>query len=268
MKRVLSAVVLLVPAFLVTRYMSPLAFFALVSIILGAAVLEFCGLAERRGYQAQKSVVVPASILLAYSVLDPRLDLQMVLAVILLMVPLMALMRRDSMDKKFGNLIMTLFPIIFFGLLAGYMSGLRTLPGADGHDLPFLLLFVVAAADTGAYYGGRTLGRHLLAPRLSPRKTWEGLLVGVGCAVAAAFVARVWFMHSLRPMDCVALGILLALVGGAGDLVESSLKRWAGAKDSSALIPGHGGVLDRVDGLLFAAPVLFYYHQYMGMIAW
>jgi phosphatidate cytidylyltransferase len=75
-------------------------------------------------------------------------------------------------------------------------------------------------------------------------------------------------MHSLRPMDCVFLGILLALVGAAGDLVESSLKRWAGAKDSSGLIPGHGGVLDRVDALLFAAPVLFYYHQFMGTSAW
>ena len=268
MKRVFSAVVLLAPAFFITRYMSPLAFFALVGVILGASVLEFCDLAARRGYQAQKAAVLPASLVLAYAFMDPRLDVQLVLAMILLLIPLMALTRRDAMDKKFGNLIMTLFPIMFLGLLFGYMSGLRILPGADGHDLPFLLLFVVAAADTGAYYGGRSLGRHPLAPRLSPHKTWEGLLVGVACAVAAAFVARVWFIYSLRPMDCVFLGILLALVGSAGDLVESSLKRWAGAKDSSGLIPGHGGVLDRVDALLFAAPVLFYYHQFMGMSAW
>ncbi|TDI33842.1 MAG: hypothetical protein E2P03_04440 [Acidobacteria bacterium] len=268
MKRVFSAVVLLAPAFLITRFMSPLAFFALVGVILGAAALEFCGLAARRGYQPQKMAVLPASLLLAYAFLDPRVDLQFVLALILLFIPLLALTRRDPMDKKFGNLIMTLFPILFLGLLAGYMVGLRILPGADGHDLPFLLLFVVAAADTGAYYGGRTLGRHPMAPRLSPRKTWEGLLVGVACAVAATFVARLWFFHSLRPLDCVTLGILLALVGSAGDLVESSLKRWAGAKDSSGLIPGHGGVLDRVDGLLFAAPVLFYYHQVMGTSAW
>lgn len=267
MKRVFSAVVLLAPAYFVTRYMSPLAFFALVGVLLGASALEFCSLAGRRGYQAQKTAVLPASLVLAYAFMDSRLDVQMVLAMILLFIPVMALMRRDSMDKKFGNLIMTLFPILFLGLLCGYISGLRILPGADGHDLPFLLLFVVAAADSGAYYGGRSLGRHPMAPRLSPHKTWEGLLVGVACAVAAAFVARLWFIYRLRPMDCVILGILLALVGSTGDLVESSLKRWAGAKDSSGLIPGHGGVLDRMDALLFAAPVLFYYHQFMGTIA-
>lgn len=267
MKRIFSAVVLLAPAFLVTRYLSPLAFFALISIILGLSVLEFCGLAARRGYKPQRSAVLPGSLLLAYAFLDPHLDVQLVLAVILLLVPLMALMRRDSMDKKFGNLIMTLFPILFIGLLSGYLTGLRILPGSDGHDLPFLLLFVVAAADTGAYYGGRALGRHPMAPRLSPKKTWEGLLMGIASAMAAAFIARLWFMHDLQAMDCVILGILLALTGSAGDLVESSLKRWAGAKDSSGLIPGHGGVLDRVDALLFAAPVLFYYHQFMGISA-
>jgi phosphatidate cytidylyltransferase len=85
--------------------------------------------------------------------------------------------------------------------------------------------------------------------------------MGILWAVAAAFLARVWFMNRLEITDCVLLGLLLTLVGGAGDLVESTLKRWAGAKDSSGLIPGHGGVLDRIDALMFAAPVLFYYHH-------
>jgi len=266
-KRIVSAAVLLVPAFLVTRYLSPLAFFALIGMILGLCAMEFCGLAARRGYQPQRAVVLPAALVLAYAFLDPRLDLQLVLAAIILFVPILALMRRDAMDKKFGNLIMTLFPILFLGLLFGYLAGLRILPGSDGHDLPFLLLFVVAAGDTGAYYGGRAWGRHPMAPRLSPNKTWEGLLLGVACAVAAAFVSKTWFIYRLQPADCVILGLLLALVGSAGDLVESSLKRWAGAKDSSSLIPGHGGVLDRVDALLFAAPVLFYYYQFMGISA-
>ena len=171
-------------------------------------------------------------------------------------------MPRTSIHKRL--LAAVLAPVIFLGLLLGYIVGLRMLPGEDGHDLPFLLLLVVAAADTGAYCGGRLLGRRLLAPRISPSKTWEGLLMGMLWAVAAAFLARVWFMNRLEIADCIVLGLMLAIVGSAGDLVESTLKRWAGAKDSSGLIPGHGGVLDRIDALMFAAPVLFYYHlQFM-----
>ena len=268
MIRILSAVGLLIPAFLITRYLPPLAFFAFVGLFLALGVLEFCNLAGRRGYAPQKVTVVVLSLALAGAFLHPQQQVLPVLAFILVVVPVLALLRADDMKQKFGNLVMTLFPIFYIGLLTGYLVGLRVLPGAEGHDLPFLLLFVVAAGDTGAYYGGRALGRHPLAPRLSPNKTWEGLAFGVAAAVLAAFIARSWFIYSLTPFDCMAVGVLLALTGSAGDLVESTLKRWAGAKDSSDLIPGHGGVLDRMDALLFAAPVLFYYHQYMRMAAW
>ena len=102
---------------------------------------------------------------------------------------------------------------------------------------------ISASADTGAFYGGRALGRHPLAPLLSPNKTIEGLATGVLCGMGAALVARAWFIHRLDLVDCVVLGILLAVIGAVGDLVESMIKRWAGAKNSSELIPGHGGIL-------------------------
>jgi phosphatidate cytidylyltransferase len=264
MKRIGSAAVLLAVTFVVTRYLPPSAFFVMIVVLVGLGVREFCGLAGRRGFAPQAWTAWAGSVLLAYSFFEPRLPVMPVLALVLVGLSLLSLARRDGLQDKFGNLVMTLFPVIFLGLLLGYIVGLRVLPGEDGHDLPFLLLLVVAAADTGAYYGGRLLGRRLLAPRLSPSKTWEGLLLGMLAAVAAAFLAKVWFMHRLGAADCVVLGLVLAAFGCAGDLVESTLKRWAGAKDSSSLIPGHGGVLDRIDALMFAAPVLFYYHlQFM-----
>jgi phosphatidate cytidylyltransferase len=264
MRRIVSAAVLLAVAFVVTRYLPPLAFFLMIVFIVALGVHEFCALAGRRGLVPQFWSAAVGSVLLAYSFFDPRLNVLEVLALVMLGLPLLSLMRADALPDKFGNLAMTLFPVIFLGLLLGYIVALRVLPGEDGHDLPFLLLLVVAAADTGAYYGGRLLGRRLMAPRVSPNKTWEGLLAGMACAVAAAFLAKGWFMHRLAVRDCVVLGILLAAIGAAGDLVESALKRWAGAKNSSTLIPGHGGILDRIDALMFAAPVLFYYHlQFM-----
>jgi phosphatidate cytidylyltransferase len=264
MKRIGSAAVLLAVAFVVTRYLPPSAFFLMIVVLVALGVHEFCGLAGRRGFAPQAWAASGGSILMAYSFFDPRFSVLPVLALVLMGLSLLSLTRHDDVHDKFGNLVMTLFPVIFLGLLLGYIVALRMLPGEDGHDLPFLLLLVVAAADTGAYCGGRLLGRRLLAPGISPSKTWEGLLMGMLWAVAAAFLARVWFMNRLEIADCVLLGLMLAMVGSAGDLVESTLKRWAGAKDSSGLIPGHGGVLDRIDALMFAAPVLFYYHlQFM-----
>ncbi len=261
MQRIVSASVLLLIAFLVTRYLPPVAFFVMILAFVAVGVLEFCRLAGRRGFTPQFLPALGGSVLVIYSFLEPRLNVLEVLALVIVVLPLLSLLRRDDMDAKFGNLVMTIFPVIFLGLLMGYVVGLRMAPGEDGHDLPFLLLLVVAASDTGAYYGGRSLGRRLLAPHLSPKKTWEGLLLGSASGVLAAFICRAWFMHRLDPADCVILGVLLSVIGCAGDLVESSLKRWAGAKDSSTFIPGHGGVLDRIDALLFAAPVLFYYHD-------
>lgn len=120
------------------------------------------------------------------------------------------------------------------------------------------VLFVVVCSDTGGYFGGRLLGRHKLAPRLSPNKTVEGALVGLSLAVLSGGITNHFFGNSFGSLP-VALGA--AFVGSCfcqlGDLVESAFKRFGGVKDSGAIFPGHGGFLDRVDGLLFAAPAIW-----------
>ncbi len=121
---------------------------------------------------------------------------------------------------------------------------------------------MVWTSDTAAYYIGTTFGRRPLAPRVSPKKTVEGAVGGVMGALLAAFVASVWFYRRLSVLDCVVLGLALGTIGLLGDLVESMLKRGAGMKDSASLVPGHGGILDRVDSLLYAGPVLYYYYLF------
>jgi phosphatidate cytidylyltransferase len=155
--------------------------------------------------------------------------------------------------------------MLYIGLTLSYLVAVRLLP--DGEWLLFFLLLVTWAADTAAYYVGTLYGRRRLAPTISPKKTVEGLAGGLIGATIAAFVARWTFVPEFSVFDTVVLAVLLTLVGLWGDLVESAIKRGAGVKDSGGLLPGHGGMLDRLDSLLFAAPAFYYYVAFMGRVA-
>ncbi len=133
----------------------------------------------------------------------------------------------------------------------------------NGYIWIFFLLVVIFASDTGAFYFGKLFGKHKLYKAISPGKTWEGAIGGVICSIIAAL----WFLH-LVPQCRVSLGMLilvltLSVAGQIGDLVESMLKRNNGIKDSGSILPGHGGILDRIDGLLFAIPILFGYLNFL-----
>jgi phosphatidate cytidylyltransferase len=152
---------------------------------------------------------------------------------------------------------MTLFGVLYLGLTLGMLSMTRLLP--QGEWLIFFLLLVTWASDTGAYYVGTLYGRHRLAPTISPKKTVEGLVGGLIAAIIAGYIARWWFLPELSGLDCLILAALLTFAGLWGDLAESAMKRTVGMKDSGGILPGHGGMLDRLDSLLFATPVFYYY---------
>jgi phosphatidate cytidylyltransferase len=118
---------------------------------------------------------------------------------------------------------------------------------------------IVWLSDTFAFFTGCAVGRHRLAPAISPGKTVEGALGGLAGGIAGALLIRAWLLPRLPLPDTVLLGLAVSALGIVGDLLESLLKRWAGLKDSGALFPGHGGMLDRLDSLLFGAPVLYVY---------
>jgi phosphatidate cytidylyltransferase len=158
----------------------------------------------------------------------------------------------------------TLLAAVYLGALGGTLAALRLLrPSELGAWRVTLLLAVIMGSDTLAFFVGRALGRHKLAPQISPGKTVEGALGGLLGGVAGALVVRAWGLPELLLTHAVLLGGVVAAFGILGDLVESLLKRWAGVKDSGALFPGHGGMLDRLDSLLFGAPVLYYYFLYV-----
>jgi phosphatidate cytidylyltransferase len=158
-----------------------------------------------------------------------------------------------------GRAAAAVFPMLYLGLPIGSMVAIRAAPGREAL---FLLMITVMASDTAQYYTGRAFGRRLLAPAISPKKTVEGAIGGFVFGALLLAVAGAWWLPGFPIGFRALLGVAIVALGIAGDLFESMLKRSAGVKDSSALIPGHGGVLDRIDALLFAAPVYYIVLKY------
>lgn len=136
---------------------------------------------------------------------------------------------------------------------------------ADGYELVIFALLLVSAADIGAYFAGRRFGRLRLAPTVSPNKTWEGVLGGVAAGFLVALAARAWF--GLPALPFLSLCVAAVLVSIVGDLLESMFKRQRGLKDSGSVLPGHGGVLDRLDSLTSSVPLLALGLAWLGMVA-
>jgi phosphatidate cytidylyltransferase len=170
------------------------------------------------------------------------------------------LARRRDLDTTVPSAGATLLAALYLGALGGAIAGLRLLPPAEaGAPRLLLLLAIVMGTDVASFFVGHAIGKRKLAPGLSPKKTVEGALGGLLGGVLGALALRWGGTPPLPVAHAVALGLLGSALGQTGDLFESLLKRWAGVKDSGTLLPGHGGMLDRLDSLLFAAPLLYYY---------
>ena len=151
----------------------------------------------------------------------------------------------------------TMVGILYIGGLLSYLVALRGLD--DGRSWVFLALFATSGSDTMAFFVGRAWGRHHLAPSISPGKTWEGAIAGVFGAIVISLILVILLNAPVSYGQAIFLGLLASIFGQFGDLVESWLKRKTGVKDSGKLLPGHGGVLDRIDSIIFSGIVVYYY---------
>lgn len=150
--------------------------------------------------------------------------------------------------------------VVYCGGGVNALMAIRNLP--DGGWWLVAALVITWMNDTAAYFTGRAIGKHKLYPEVSPNKTWEGFFGGMVGSVAGLVILRVFFFHHISLIDCVVMGVLGGVLGPAGDLCESMLKRAYGVKDSGKMIPGHGGMLDRIDALLFNAPMVLIWVQF------
>jgi phosphatidate cytidylyltransferase len=268
MKRILTALVAL-PILLYTVWSQiPYFFVALATIAALLALGEFYHIAARMGSRAH---IVPgysaALLVIACFVMDAPAGIVAVLAGLAVVSLSLELATAKAFNTSLGVVAATLMGLIYVILLAGYLIGVRMLPDTFtpmpvphlAAKLLTMFFAMVMLTDTGAYYTGRSLGRHKLAPRVSPGKTIEGAVGGFIAAMLTGPLCHYTFFPEIPLWQAMLLGGAIGLVGQVGDLAESMLKRGAKVKDSSNLLPGHGGLLDRLDSILFCAPLLYYY---------
>jgi len=194
--------------------------------------------------------------------LEPHFNPSLVTPLLLtsaVVLPLIGLLSRRQKEGAFTTWAWTIAGILYVGWLLSYLVALRGLDG--GRNWIFLALFTTWASDTAAFFIGRKLGGHKLAPNISPGKTWEGTMGGIVGAIIMSilFFTSTPFRLPLVYWQVIGLSVLVSIFGQVGDLVESLLKRNMGVKDSGTLLPGHGGILDRMDSIIFAGIVVYYY---------
>ncbi|HEX4993899.1 MAG TPA: phosphatidate cytidylyltransferase [Methylomirabilota bacterium] len=258
-RRLLSTLILL-PLFVWMVASGPVWLFGAVMVLAGAlGQWEFTGMFERAGARPFRVLGLLGGSLVTASFALPVSE-RVAFTAVLLALLAVGLLRRQVGRPIWEPVAVTLLGVCYVNWLLGYTFWLRDLDA--GREWVLLLVSVTWLGETAAYLVGSRLGRHKLAPSISPRKTVEGALAQLVMSVLAALGARATFFPALSLEGAVVVGLLLGVVGQAGDLLESAIKRSVGTKDTGRLIPGHGGMLDRVDSLLINTPVLFYYATY------
>jgi phosphatidate cytidylyltransferase len=260
--RVLSGIVLLLLVGSAAWWGPSVLLLALALGVVTLAVFEYAHLAAALGAPVDRAATVVAAVAVCTAVAWPGVGAAepVVMATVLAMA-ILAVGRGRTAPDSLARVAAGVFGPLYIGLPLGALIAVHW---RFGREAALLLILVVIISDTAQYYSGRMLGRLPLAPALSPKKTVEGAIGGlVFGALALVVLGRWWWPEAPVALRAV-LGATIVVLGITGDLFESLLKRAAGVKDSSGLIPGHGGVLDRIDALLFATPV---YYIALGTLA-
>ena len=271
--RLLTALVLIPPLALLigwspqsasAQQLHELLYLAVVIAIVERSYYEYLRLSRQAGWEAMGAAGYASAALLCVGqyievqcTAVPGVFILSAAVLVLLAVPAAGLRGARDFAHFFARSASTVFGAFYVGFLLSFLLPLRFTELEAGRRVTYFLFFVIYFGDFCAFAVGRTLGRRALAPRVSPRKTLEGAVAGLLGSLLVAWLFQRWFWQTSGLKTVMLVAAWVALVGQIGDLVESGLKRAARVKDSGSLLPGHGGLLDRIDSILFGAPALW-----------
>lgn len=265
--RVLVAVVA-IPLIVAACYFGGFFFFAFTTVIIVLSVNEFYSMASTRGLEMSPVIGITGAGVLNAIVYSSTMEAAfefLIIFIVLVLLSELARKRTDKVSGTFESVGGTIAGVAYIGLFGAMLTALRLRVGIE-HVLPtdraagyylILILATIWICDSAAYFVGKPFGKHKMSRFVSPNKSWEGAAAGLIFAVITVVVGKFVFLHWLSIPVALGTGFVVGIFGQAGDFVESLFKRDAGVKDSSDMIPGHGGVFDRFDSLIFSAPLIY-----------
>ena len=246
-------------------------FVAIAGFALAAGLFEFYSLTKKLELKADAGIgyLGAAAMFVGFLFDAPSRMPDLLLLTLALFAAAVLVTQAFRFQKDFSKMLtgigVTMLGVVYVAFLGGFLVatrvGFESSTNLSTHLLAYFFL-VIFGSDAGAYFAGRAFGKHKLAPAISPGKTVEGLIGGLFAAAAFAAVATLWFFPELPYKWSIPLAVVLAAVGVLGDLCESAMKRGSNTKDAASILPGHGGLLDRLDSLLFGAPILYYFARF------
>jgi len=244
-------------------------FVVIAAFALVAGLYEFFSITKKLELKADASIAFlgAAAFFVAFIFDAPKNAPDLLILTVAFFLILVLATQMFRFQKDFSKMLtgvgVTILGVLYVVFLGGFLVATRV--GFDPILSSKLLLFYFAVnfgSDAGAYFVGKNLGKHKLNPKISPGKTWEGLIGGILFSAAFAALATLLFFPELSYKFSIPLAVVMAVVGVIGDLAESAMKRGADVKDAANFLPGHGGLLDRLDSLLFNAPILYYFARF------
>jgi len=260
--------VITIPLILFISYTGGVLFFIFIMLISLLSYYEFTTLIKKMDINANFWIGFAGVLFVLLNNKYHYLDTYSFVLLFMLVLSASELFRKESLT--ISNIGATLLGVFYIGFFGSTIIGIRQIyPQVSSlyERGGYIIICIFAAiwiCDSAAFFGGTALGKHKLFPRVSPKKSWEGAIFGFFFAIGTMVLARIIILDFLSWSTIFAIGIIVGIFGQIGDLIESLIKRNANVKDSSNLIPGHGGVFDRFDSLLYSAPIIFLYLTYFG----
>lgn len=266
--RVITAVILIPPVIYLIGWSPKWLFLLAILAVVEISLHEYFSLFRAAGFRVLPILgyLGGGLICLTQTTGHPTHWAVAVAVLLLLFVMVAGLWRIRELKEYLGAVAATFFGICYVALTLSLLYVIRYAVPEDGRRFVLLLFLVIWADDIFAYLIGRSLGKHLIFPRVSPKKTVEGSAAGLLGSLLVAWAFAHWFWQTSDLKSVMLLSLIVAVAGQVGDLAESALKRGANIKDSGTLLPGHGGMLDRIDSLLFGVPAIWLYLYFRGIL--